>query len=291
VERLPRLGYILLGSLWLFWGLSWPMMKMALGEIRPWTFRSLCLLLGSFGIFAIIKISRLRLSIPKNEIRPLIILALFNVTGWHLFSAYGLIYMKAGRAAIVAYTMPVWASILATILLQEKFTYLRILGLALGMLSLAILIGPNIHVMRKDPLGALFMIGAAISWAVGTVLIKYFRFTLSTLNLTAWQSIIGTFPVIIGTLIIEPFPEISNLSWRALIATVYVIVLGNIYCYWAWIKVVQLFPAGLASTGSLAIPVIGVFSSGLILREPIGIQEISALIVMVFALSLVLFKH
>jgi len=199
--------------------------------------------------------------------------------------------MKAGRAAIVAYTMPVWASILATILLQEKFTYLRILGLALGMLSLAILIGPNIHVMRKDPLGALFMIGAAISWAVGTVLIKYFRFTLSTLNLTAWQSIIGTFPVIIGTLIIEPFPEISNLSWRALIATVYVIVLGNIYCYWAWIKVVQLFPAGLASTGSLAIPVIGVFSSGLILREPIGIQEISALIVMVFALSLVLFKH
>lgn len=291
MEKLPRKGFFLLGSLWLLWGLSWPMMKIAVGEIRPWTFRSICLIFGALGIVGLIKLNRNSLNIPKNEIGPLIILALFNITGWHLFSAYGLIHMKAGRAAIIAYTMPVWASILATILLHEKFTYTRILGLFLGLISLTILISPNLKVMSSDPLGALFMIGAAISWAVGTVLIKYFRFSIPTITLTGWQSIIGAIPVIIGTFILEPFPYLSNISWHALMATVYLIIIGNIYCYWAWIKVVQLFPAGIAATGSLAIPVIGVFSSGIILQESIGIQEVFALIIMIIALNLVLFKH
>lgn len=267
------------------------MMKIAVREIQPWTFRSICLIFGASGIIGLIKAKGVKLNIPKNEIRPLIILALFNVTGWHIFSAYGLIYMKAGRAAIIAYTMPVWASILATILLRERFSYTRILGLFLGMISLSILITPNVREMSLVPLGAIFMIGSAMSWAVGTVLIKYFRFTIPTISLTGWQSIIGALPIIIGTIILEPLPTISKISWHALMALLYLIIFGNIYCYWAWIRVVQLFPAGIAASGSLAIPVIGVFSSGFILGESIGIQEISALIIMIMALSLVLFKH
>lgn len=267
------------------------MMKIAVREIQPWTFRSICLIFGASGIIALIKVNRLQFSIPKNEIRPIIILALFNITGWHIFSAYGLIYMKAGRAAIVAYTMPVWASILSTILLQERFPYTRILGIFLGMVSLSLLIAPDLKAMSSAPVGAIFMVASAISWAIGTVLIKYFRFTIQTISLTGWQSVIGALPIIIGTLIFEPFPSISKISWKALMATVYLIIFGNIYCYWAWIKVVQLFPAGIAASGSLAIPVIGVFSSAIILGESIGLQELSALIIMMMALCLVLFKH
>lgn len=266
-------------------------MKIAVREIKPWTFRSICLIFGALGIIALIKAGKFQFNIPKKEIRPLIILALFNVTGWHILSAYGLIYMKAGRAAIVAYTMPVWASILATIILQERFSSTKILGLLLGMISLSILLAPNIKAMSSSPLGVIFMIGAAVSWAVGTVLIKYFCFTIPTITLTGWQSIVGALPIIIGTIVFEPLSSVSKISWQAIMATVYLIIFGNIYCYWAWIKVVQLFPTGIAASGSLAIPVIGVFSSGIILGESIGLREISALIIMIMALSLVLFKH
>jgi drug/metabolite transporter (DMT)-like permease len=51
---------------------------------------------------------------------------------------------------------------------------------------------------------------------------------------------------------------------------------------------VDLFPASVASIGTLAIPVIGVLSSAVVLGEPIGFGEIAALILVVMALSIVI---
>jgi drug/metabolite transporter (DMT)-like permease len=55
-------------------------------------------------------------------------------------------------------------------------------------------------------------------------------------------------------------------------------------------KVVQLFPASVASIGTLAVPVIGVLSSAVVLGEPIGFGEIAALILVVMALSIVMMR-
>jgi drug/metabolite transporter (DMT)-like permease len=290
MERLPKLGFLLLAVLSLLWGISWPMMKIALGEIRPWTFRSLCLILGGFGALALLKGSRLQSAIPKKELWPLLLVAFFNITSWHLCSAYGLIYMKAGRAVIIAYTMPVWASLLGTILLRERLICSRLIGLGLGMAGLAILIGPDIKGLGSAPLGAVFMLGSAISWAAGTVLIKYFCWTIPTLSLMGWQLILGGIPVVLGAFILEPISALSQVSWRGGWATAYVVILGNIFCNWAWIKVVQLFPASVAAIGTLLIPVVGVFSSALILGELIGLQEIAALILMIMALTIVMIR-
>src|SRR4030042_4661523 len=104
-ERLPRLGFFLLAILSIFWGTSWPIMKIAVGEILPWTFRTLCIFFGGIGVLRLAKDNGSKLTIPKTELRPLILVALLTSTCWHLGSAYGLIYMKAGRAAIIAFTM------------------------------------------------------------------------------------------------------------------------------------------------------------------------------------------
>jgi drug/metabolite transporter (DMT)-like permease len=289
-EKMPRLKFLLLGALTLFWGLNWPIMKIALGEIRPWTFRSLCLILGGLGVIAIAKAKRLQLAIPKMELRPLLIVAFLNVTCWQLFSAYGLMYMKAGRAAIVAFSMPVWASLLAVIILGEHLTFSRLMGLGLGMVGLAILIGPGFKVLGSVPLGVIFMLGAAISWAAGTVFIKYFCWTIPTLTLTGWQLLLGGIPVILGTFVLEPVSAVSLVSWRGVLATAYVIILPVILCYWAWFEVVQLFPASIVAIGTLAIPIVGVLSSTLVLGESIGFQEITALILMTVALAIVMIR-
>jgi drug/metabolite transporter (DMT)-like permease len=101
---------------------------------------------------------------------------------------------------------------------------------------------------------------------------------------------LGGIPVIIGALILEPMTLLLRVSWQAALATGYVILIGNIFCYWAWIKVVDLFPASVASIGTLAIPVVGVLSSAAVLGEPIGLGEIAALILVVMALSIVMIR-
>ena len=62
-----------------------------------------------------------------------------------------------------------------------------------------------------------------------------------------------------------------------------------IYCHWAYFTLVRIFPASLAAISTLAIPVVGVFSSTLILSESVGISEIVALFLVVTALSIVIF--
>jgi drug/metabolite transporter (DMT)-like permease len=290
IDTLPQFGFVLLTFLSLFWGFNWPMMKIGLREIPVWTFRTLCLFLGGFGTLCLAKTNGLILTIPRSELWPLILVSLFNITGWHLCSAYGLIYMSAGRAVIIGYTMPVWASILGSFILGERLTLARLIGLFLGVAGLLILIGPDIKAIGSAPLGAIFMLGAAVTWAGGTILLKYFHWTMSITVLTGWQLILGGIPVIIGALIMEPMTVILQVSWQVALAMVYIILIGNIFCYWAWVKVVNLFPASVASIGTLAIPVIGVFSSTLVLGEPVGFREIAALILVVMALSIVMIR-
>jgi drug/metabolite transporter (DMT)-like permease len=289
-ETLPQFGLALLIFLSIFWGTNWPMMKIGLREIPVWTFRTLCLFLGGFGVLCMAKANGLNLTIPRSELWPLILVSLLNITGWHLCSGYGLLYMDAGRAVIIGYTMPVWASILGSFVLGERLTLARLIGLFLGIAGLLILIGPDLKALGSAPLGAIFMLGAAVTWAGGTVFLKYFRWTMPITVLTGWQLFLGGIPVIIGALLLEPMTVLLQVSWQAALATGYVILIGNIFCFWAWVKVVNLFPASVASIGTLAIPVIGVLSSALVLGEPVGFGEIAALILVVMALSIVMIR-
>ncbi len=289
-EKLPRLGFLLLAAIAIFWGISWPVMKTGVLEMGPWTFRSFCLVFGGLGVFLVAKANRSWEPIPKGQLRPLLVVSFFNVTAWHICSAYGLAYMNAGRASIVGFTMPVWASLLAVVILKERLRLSRLIGLGLGVLGLAILIGPDLRILGSAPLGMAFMLAASIFWAAGVVFMKYFRWTISTFNLTGWQFILGSIPVVLGGLIFEPVSGIFRIPHQAIFATAYMVVIPIVFCNWAWFKVVQLFPTSIAAIGTLAVPVVGVLSSAAALGEPIGLQEIAALVLLTAALSIVMLK-
>lgn len=268
------------------WGSAWPLMKIALGELSPWTFRTLCLTCGGIGLLGAAKANGQRLSIPREEMIPLLVVSLLNMTGWNMFSAYGLLYMSAGRGVIIAYTMPIWASILAVLVLGERLTRERLLALFLGITGLVILIGPDILRVGNTPLGPIFMLGAACSWAAGTVMMKRFPWNMDTLVLAGWQFVFGCIPVVIGALLIDPMTSILQLTWKGGLATAYVAIIGISVGWWVWFKVVKILPANVASTGTVASPVIGVISNALIMGEPIGFQEIAALACVVMALAI-----
>ncbi len=286
---LPPLGLALLAALVVLWGVNWPVMKLALGEIPPWTFRTICLGVGGSGLLAIAALTGERVAVPRGRWRPLLLVALINVTGWHLCSAYGLLHIESGRAAIIAYTMPLWASILAVWVLGERLEPRRLLGLGLGMVALAVLVGPALSGFGAAPLGALFMLGSALFWAAGTVLLKRFDWgRMPVTALTGWQLLIGGAPVALGWLAFEAWPDLGGVSTAAWLAVAYAATVAMIFCFCGFIKLITLLPASVAATSTLGVPVVGVFSSALMLGEPIGMGEIAALVLVLAGLSLVL---
>ncbi len=288
---MPRVALkpiLLLASLSLFWGLNWPGMKIILGELTVWWFRALCLVAGGLILLAVSAASGNRWRLARDEIVPVMLCGTFAILGWMVFSAYGVSLMPAGRASIIAFTMPLWATLIAALVLGERITPLKVTGLALGLAGLAALIGPDLVIVGEAPIGALFMLGAATSWAFGTVLIKRIAWRLTPLSNVAWQLLYSAVPVTLVAAASEPLPDFGNLSLAAVIALAYLFLFPMSYCQWAYFKTVTLLPASIAAIGTLLVPVVGVYSSHLILGERVGLAELAALLLIIAALTLTL---
>ena len=285
---LPLAGFALLAAVTVFWGVNWPGMKIVLGEVSPWWFRTICLAVGGSALLAISGLSGNRLRVPASDLWPLMLCGVFNMVGWHLFSAYGLTLVPAGRASIIAFTMPVWAALFAIPVLRERASLAVFAGLGLGMTGLVILIGHDVAVLESAPVGALMMLGAAVSWGLGTVLFKRFNWQTPVATIIGWQLLLAAIPLAIGALALEPLPDLTGLSTPAIIAFAYVLVFPMVFCQWAYFKIVSMFPAVYAAIGVLAVPVVGVCSSLLLLGEPVGWREIAALALVCSAIFMVL---
>jgi drug/metabolite transporter (DMT)-like permease len=66
------------------------------------------------------------------------------------------------------------------------------------------------------------------------------------------------------------------------------VAIAFVYCYWAWFKIVERAPAGVSALGTLMIPMVGVFSSMLLLRERASWQEYAALLLVLGSIATVL---
>lgn len=281
-------GLWLLFSLAVFWGVNWPAIKLSVDEVPVWTFRAICLAAGAIGLFLIARAAGSSLRIPRRDLKWLLIASLGNITGWHLFSAIGVSLMLPGRASILAFTMPLWAAPIASLWIGEKMDGLRRAGLLVGLAGLAVLLLPDWQGLIAAPGGPIFMLLAALSWAFGTVTLKAHKFAMPTTSLVAWQMVIGGAPIFLGAFIFDRgfVPgDVSALGWWAV---AYAALIPMVFCHWAWFRVVAIYPAVVAAIGTLAIPVVGVISSALITRDPVGWSEILSLLLIMAALFLVL---
>ena len=99
-DHIPaRLCWVLAG-LTFAWGFNWTAMKLALSEVAPFTFRSMCLGVGSAVLFGVMKAGGHSLAVPKGQWPRLIGLSLTAITAWNLLVAYGVSMIPSGRAAI-----------------------------------------------------------------------------------------------------------------------------------------------------------------------------------------------
>lgn len=288
-DRVPLAGIGLVVLLSILWGLNFPSTKLALQEMSVWSFRALCVTVGGVGLLFLGRLGMGHsLALPRADRWPMVVSALFNVTIWQIVTAFGLLVMPAGRAVIIAYTMPLWSILLGRLLLAEPITPLRLLGLVLGLAALAILVGPDLLRLGDAPLGSALMLTAALSWAAGTVAVKRHAWGVPTVMLTGWQIAVGGLPILLIAALVEPMPDLTDIDGRGWLAIAYSAAVPMLVCYYIWYTLVRMLPAAIASISILAIPVVGVYAGAVLLGEPVGLRELAALSLVVAALAAVL---
>ena len=283
-DRLPQRLWWILAGLTLVWGFNWTAMKVALSEVSPWTFRALCLGLGSLVLILALRAGGQRLASPRGHWGRLVVLALFNITGWNVLVAFGLTMIPSGRAAILGYTMPALAIPLSIWLLHERPTPQKLLGLALGMAGLALLMGEALTTVGAAPFGSLLVLGAAASWALGVVLQKKYPVAMPAGSYTAWIMLLGGVPMIVMALLVDDLRALGSIGLWPGLGVAYNVLLSFGFAYWAWIKIATQVSVTVFSISTLIIPVVGVLSGMIVLGERPSWAEYAALALVVGSL-------
>ena len=279
---MPRALWWWLAGLTLAWGSNWTAMKVALGEFSPWTFRSLCLGLGALLVFAMARTAGHHLRVPRRLWVRLAVIAFFNVTCWNMLIAFGIMLIPSGRTAILAFTMPVWSVPLSIWLLGDRITLRKLGALALGMAGMGLLLGEDLMKLDRAPLGALLVLGGALSWAIGTVLLKRWPLGLPMGTFTAWSMLVGGVPIFVGTLLFRDGAW-QLVSGTAMLALAYSVVIAFAFAQWAWFKIASTVSVTVSSISVLAVPIVGVVCGAIFLGERPSLQEVAALVLVVLA--------
>ena len=274
----------------LVWGANWPILKLGVAEIAPLTFRALTLPFAGLGLLAIAKASGESVRVPRALWPMVATLALVNITGWNGLVLFGVREMEAGRSAIIAYTMPVWATLVSLAVLHEPLGRRKAVGLVLGMAGMLVLLGDDIRAIERRPFAALMILGAAFVWACGTVLLRKFQPKIPQNALTGWMMIAGWVPIALVAPLLDPGwrHALDDLSATAWFAIAYNIAMAGTLAHWAWFTLARALPVAVSSMASLPVPVVGVFAGMLVLGERPGAAEWLALALVLAALVAVL---
>jgi drug/metabolite transporter (DMT)-like permease len=276
--RIGAAGLAFLAITSIGWGFNWPATKYLIGFIPPLTLRGSTGVVGALLLAIIALVSRQSLLVPREYWPRLVLAAILNVGCWMVLMGFALVYLPASEATLVAYTMPVWASLLAWPVLGERPNLLRVLALvtAFAGLSAIMLGGGGVAASLAKLPGILLALGGATGFAVGTVLAKKYPLHLPPVSAAAWQIGIGCLPIAIVGLLIDKsnFAALPVNGWLALTYS----TIGQ-FCiaYVAWFAALARLPASVAAIGTMAVPVIGVVTSATVLHEPLGIGQIAAL--------------
>ena len=248
------------------WGLSWPIMTIALAEISVWTLRVSGFSISALSLFALIRLQGRSAAIPRGVTWLHIVAAsLFNVVGFGLFSSFALLTATTARVVIVNYSMPIWASLMAWLILGERLSTRAAIGLVLCVSGLTVLVYPV--ATEQSAVGLLLALCCALSWAAGTVYMKWARMSGDLLAITAWQIALGAVVFGVGLLLFQGMPAPAAVSLKAVLAVVYNGLIGTGFAYILWFAIIERLPTATASLGSLATPVVGVSGSMLMLGE------------------------
>jgi drug/metabolite transporter (DMT)-like permease len=278
---------LLLLALALGWGLNWPANKAALAEVGPWTFRVVGLAVGTALMMLLAYGRNGRLVTPsgRNWLHVAIAGAL-NIGVFAILSMLALQGTDAPRVVILVYTMPIWAVLMARLLLKEKITARRLTALLLCGAGLAVLLAPHLPL----PGSLWYALGTAWCWAAGTVYMKWAKIDLDLVSTTAWQLLISFIGVAIGTAIVgEPW-FVWPLHWITIVAWIWSAVVGVGLAYFLWFIVIERLPASTAAIGSLLIPVVGVSTSAVLLHEIPTVSDMIGFVLVFAAAACVLLQ-
>ncbi|GAA0459437.1 DMT family transporter [Alkalibacillus silvisoli] len=267
IKERPWLIALLIFITTIIWGYAWTLMKEALQYMGPFTFSAFRFGVGALTMFIILFL--FKIGIPERKYwKHLVIIGLLQTAVVFLLVMYGLKFVEAGKSSILLYSMPIWSSLLAGIILKEKLAKPKAIGLFVGLVGLLTILGWDLWLEQEPAVifGELLIVISAISWGLSNVYYRKYLQKLSQLQVNGYQMAFGAIAIIVVAIIAESDQAIV-LNGESIYYILFTGVLASALCFTLWFVLLSVIDMVTATISTLLVPVFGLFFGWLLLNE------------------------
>ncbi len=283
------------GLVYIIWGSTYLAIKLAIDSIPPF------LMAGARHVIAgLILITFVYLK-EKPSIRPRHIRSNTIIGGLLLLGGNGGVvwaeqFVPSGLASLLVSMVPIWILLINWLGLKNgKPSVKKTAGVVLGLSGLMFLISP-LELLRAEavnPIGAIVLMFASLSWAAGSVYTNYAKMPESKFAAISIQMLSGGFMLLIWSFIVGEYKHfnISAVTVNSYLALIYLIIFGSLIAYSAYIWLLHAAGPSLTSTYAYVNPVVAVFLGWILISEPMNPRIIISTVIIISAVALITSSH
>lgn len=280
-------GLLHLSIVYVIWGSTYLAIRIAVREgsgFPPFTMSMTRVLFSGalLLIWGVLRRKRIRPS--REELVVLLGSGLLLWTGANGLVTWAEQRADSGLAAMIVATMPIWVALIEAIVDRRLPTLRLIFALLVGFIGIVLLSIPSLRTgIRADVLAILALLGAPISWSVGSVLQNRRPVSLAPQVSAGYQSLFGGLGFLVLVIIFgEPKPVPTNQAW---LAWGYLVLFGSVIAFTSFIQVLRLLPMSIGMTYGYVNPIIAVLLGALILGEPITLWTVSGAVFVILGVA------
>jgi drug/metabolite transporter (DMT)-like permease len=180
-----------------------------------------------------------------REWRDIAVLGVPNMLLWHTYAILGVQALPSGRASTLGFTMPVWTVVLGAVFMGVASSWRSAAAVVAALAGIGLLISHELSALQGQPMGVLWMELGAISWGLGTLLMRRVQSTLPVQALTVWMMLLSSpfiFLAALGTEVWQPW-ALSTWGW---VSVAYAVLINYGFAQIIWFGMARELPALMA---------------------------------------------
>jgi len=251
----------------LFWGISTSSNKLAIREVPPSTLALIRFAIASLVLFIINRRLNPGVKVQKTDLPRMMLCGLIGVTIYFNFENYGVSLINAANATILLASIPLFTVILERIVFKKPIGFQKSVGIAMSIIGVICVIGNSLSINSsvKEMIGTLLMIGAALSWAIYSIISKKIEWKYPTIFLSYYQNLYGALFLIPFSLIeYKKWQPISMFTWGHIM---YLALICSALCYFMYLFALKNLGATSTNIYINLLPFVGIIAAYIMLGE------------------------
>jgi drug/metabolite transporter (DMT)-like permease len=279
-------------AVYLIWGSTYLTIRITIESVPPFLMAGVRFLLAGAILFAFARRpGRKHERLTWPHWRSALIIGGLLLLGGNGIVSWSELYVDTGLVALVVATVPLWMALFAPLFGGRRAHFLSGLGIAIGLTGIVVLLHPGgVNAAHWQTFVAL---GAPLTWAIGSLYARRAPAPSEPATATAMEMLAGGALLFIAGLIRGELGDLhlNSVSGASVAAFVYLVLIGSLVGYSAYIWLLHNVSATSASTYAFVNPVVAVLLGALFLGESVTLLTVIAAALIVVAVALILFSQ